>query len=417
VAEQAGDLEEAGQATLTMIEELGQHLTFSEMNALYERADRLLIDSKDLDILERLRQAAKQVIARRNARLAGHNTSNFIYATREMATLLRQAHSLSNVHQTLLLTGETGTGKGLLAGLIHEWSGRTGEFVVVRGAAPPPAPLLESQLFGHRRGSFPEALEDSTGAVRQAQGGTLFLSDIAEFSLSDQGKLLRLIECGEIHTIGAPLPERVDVRIIAASSCDLRQKMRQGQFRKGLFYRLQALHLLIPPLRERTDDTVALAEYFIKEMRAKQAKEVLFTPEAIAAMRLLPLPSNATELRELIERTFLWAKSGTVITREAIEVVALRRTQKVSFANPWEGFSLKEEVGLFEGRYIELALKEAKGRISHAAKLLGFKHHESLNSLLATKHQSLLEARAPITPRKRSIMRHHPRTKSRYRRS
>jgi transcriptional regulator with PAS, ATPase and Fis domain len=140
-------------------------------------------------------------------------------------------------------------------------------------------------------------------------------------------------------------------------------------------------------------------------MFERHHKPVTFTPEAIAAMRLLPLRGNARELRSLIERTVLTATDGMTITAEAVETVALRQTQQAGFANPWANFSLKEEVRLLEERFIELALKHTKGMVSRAAKLLGFKHHESLTYRLEYKNKILLPARTPAKPRKRSIIR------------
>jgi DNA-binding NtrC family response regulator len=162
--------------------------------------------------------------------------------------------------------------------------------------------------------------------------------------------------------------------------------------------------LEIPPLRERPEDIIAIAEHFIKELLERYRNRVVFTPEALSAMRLLPLKGNVRELRSLIERTILTATNGATITAEAVETIALRQTQHAGFADPWVDFSLKEEVRLFEERFIELALKHTQGMISRAARLLGFKHHESLTYRLEAKHKNLRTARTPAKPRKRSII-------------
>src|SRR5207253_6587000 len=167
----------------------------------------------------------------------------------------------------------------------------------------------------------------------QAAGGTLLLDEVAELSQGAQAKLLRVIEQGEIQTIGAPVPEQVDVRIIAATNYDLRQRVASGSFRSDLFYRLQAFHVEIPPLRERPEDIEALAKYFIGEALKQSSKNVVFTTEAVAAMRKLPLEGNARQLCSLVERTLLTASDGTVIRAEAVETAGLRRTQRASFAN------------------------------------------------------------------------------------
>ena len=408
IAHRAGDGEGAGVAALTLLEELSKRLSSEERRVIYERADELLANTQHPGILARLRKAARQALstdAARQHQSDERRLPKFVYASDEMGALLKRAHRIATTGQPLLITGETGTGKELLARLVHEWSGRVGELVAVNCGALVEG-LIESELFGHRKGSFTDAVADHPGLVRQAAGGTLLLDEVAELSPGAQAKLLRVIEQGEIQTIGEPVPERVDVRIVAASNYNLRQSVAKGNFREDLFYRLEAFHVEIPPLRERPEDTEALAKHFINEALKNSAKRIIFTPEAITAMRKFPLEGNARQLRSLIERTLLTAKDGAVITAEAVETAGLRRTQRASFANPWEGFSLKEEVRRFEARFIELALKEARGRVSQAARLLGFKHHESLASLLENRHRDLLAARLPATPRRRSIIRH-----------
>ncbi|MGB9178891.1 MAG: sigma 54-interacting transcriptional regulator, partial [Pyrinomonadaceae bacterium] len=404
VAHQAGDPEGAGLAALTIIEELGEYLPLDDLREAYHRADSLLTDSQHLKTLSRLRSCARRFIDAEQTRSVEFSTPNFIYASEQTGALLRDAHRIAGANGAVLITGETGTGKEVLARLIHQWSGRAGDMVAINCAALPEN-LIESQLFGHRRGSFTDAIADYPGAVREAVGGTLFLDEIGELSGAFQAKLLRLIENGEIHTIGAPTPDRVDVRIIAATNRSLKEWVRRGRFREDLFYRLNTFHLEIPPLRERTEDIPAIAEHFIKEMLERHRKRVTFSPEVIAAMRLLPLKGNARELRSLIERTILTAKNGTTITLEAVETVALRQTHHVGFADPWANFSLKEEVRQLEDRFIELALKHTKGMVTRAAKLLGFKHHETLRYRLEHKNKNLQPARKPASPRKRSIIR------------
>lgn len=409
VASQAGDNEGAGVAALTLLEELSERVEREEKLGIYERADKLLSQTQHPGILTRLRLAARKALAPQATRQQQsdrqHRWPNFVYASNEMAELLKRAHRIATTAHPLLITGETGTGKELLAQLVHEWSGRAGEFVVVNCGALVEG-MLESELFGHRQGSFADAFADHPGVVRQAAGGTLLLDEISELSLGAQSKLLRVIEYGEVQTIGEPVPGYVDVRIIASTTRDLKQRVEKGSFREDLYYRLHAFQVEIPPLRERPEDIEALAKHFIVESLKQVSKKVAFTPESLHAMRRLPLEGNAHQLRSLIERTLVTAADGAVITAEAVETAGLRRTQRASFANPWEGFSLKEEVRRFESRFIELALKEAKGRVSTAARLLGFKHHESLTSLLETKHKNLLQARLPATPRRRSIIRY-----------
>ncbi|HLL17118.1 MAG TPA: sigma 54-interacting transcriptional regulator [Pyrinomonadaceae bacterium] len=411
VAHQAGALKEAGTAELTTLEELGEQLSVAELRAVYELADHLLTRTQDPEILERLRACARRVITAERTHNIEFDTPGFAYGSEQTATLLKQAHYLARSHGAVLLTGETGTGKELLARLMHEWSGRPGQFIAVNCATLSET-LIESQLFGHVKGSFTGAAEDYPGAARLAVGGTLFLDEIAELSATNQSKLLRFIEYREIHTVGAGAPERVDVRVLAATNRVLENEIAEGRFRRDLFYRLQHFHLELSPLRARVEDIPAIAEHFIREAMRRQDKRVRFTAEAIEAMCRLPLQGNARELRSLIERTMMAAVDGSTIEADAVETVALRLTGKADFADPWANFSLKEEVQRFEEHLIEKALRDAQGKVSNAARLLGFKHHESLNWRLKNRNKNLLAARTPAMPRKRSIIKkHQPKSK------
>jgi two-component system NtrC family response regulator len=404
IASLAGDLEKAGLAAVAVIEEMGDKLSTSEMTGVYERAASFLKGTQHLETLSRLVACSELIIARSRLHRAEFNASDFLYNSPQTATLLRDAHRIAESAGTVLITGETGTGKEILSRLIHQWSGRTGEFVAIN-CGTLTSTLIESQLFGHRKGSFTDAVQDYPGAVREATGGTLFLDEIAELSSGNQSKLLRLIEHGEIHTIGAPVPEHVDIRVVAATNRDIKASVDKKRFREDLYYRLSTFHLHLPPLRERTEDISVLASHFIKQALSAAQKHVTFMPEAIEAMKRLPLKGNARELRSLIERTILIAADDSLITAEAVEIVALRQTQTSNFANPWMGCSLQEEVKRFEGELIRRALEAAKGSISGASRLLGISH-QTLSFILQGRHKTLQPAANLAGKRKRSIIRH-----------
>jgi transcriptional regulator with PAS, ATPase and Fis domain len=232
------------------------------------------------------------------------------------------------------------------------------------------------------------------------------LDEVGELSKTNQGKLLRLIERGEIHPIGATAPEQVNARIVAATNRNLKEQVAQGNFRDDLFYRLQTFHLNIPPLRERVEDIPAIAAYFIEDARTRHHKRVTFTPASLEAMRRLPLRGNVRELRALIERTFLEAADGAQISADAVELLALRQTRKAGLASAWEGCSLVEEVSLYEKTLIRRALDATQGGVTRAARLLGTTH-QALIAILSTRHQDLLSARKPAQPRRKSIIRIH----------
>jgi transcriptional regulator with PAS, ATPase and Fis domain len=402
VAERAGDVEGAGVAAVTVIEELAGRMTAEEVAGFYMRADELLAKSEQRETLARLRGCARRVLEAGSRGGSEFGAPNFIYADERMGEVLRQAHRVAGTSGTVLITGETGTGKELLARSIHEWSGRPGKFVAINCGALSET-LIESLLFGHRKGSFTDAVQDHAGAVRQAVSGTLFLDEVAELSFANQGKLLRLIERGEVHAIGADEPERVDVRIIAATNRNLKEQIARRQFRDDLLWRLNTFHLEIPPLRERPDDIPPLAASFIQEYLTRHKRRVKFTPEAVEAMRHLPLKGNARELRSLIERTVLTAADGAEITRQAVEILAARRTQMAALDEAWAGCSIEEEVLRYEASLIKLALENARGRITLAARLLGITH-QRLSSMLQGRHKDLLSAKKPAQRRKRSII-------------
>ncbi|MDQ1559188.1 MAG: two-component system, NtrC family, response regulator AtoC, partial [Pyrinomonadaceae bacterium] len=264
---------------------------------------------------------------------------------------------------------------------------------------------------GHKKGSFTDAAEDYAGTALEAEGGTLFLDEIGELSLAHQAKLLRLIDHGEIYPIGSALPVRVNVRIIAATNHDLRQRVSRGLFRADLFYRLNTFHLELPPLRERPEDIPALAGHFIAEARKRYHKQLNFTPESLAAMSRLPLRGNARELRILIERTFITTPEETVITAAAVETVAHRQTNKSNFAAAWSGCSLEEEVRAYERNLIRLALDSAGGSITRAARLLNVTH-QGLAYIVNGRHNDLLALRKPTRTRRVSLMRPENKVKS-----
>lgn len=403
VASQAGDNEGASVAALTIIEEFNQRLNVEEMSNLYQRADELLANTQNSETLARLRSCGRQILEAGRARGRESVAPNFIYAEQQTAEFLREAHRIAGTQATVLITGETGTGKELLARMIHEWSGRVGRFVAIDCAALTET-LFESILFGHGQGNFANDIRDSVGGVRQAARGTLFLDEVAELSLASQSKLLRLIEYGEVHDASASEPARVNVRIIATTTHDLKERVAQKQFRDDLLYRINAFPLEIPPLRKRPEDISALMAHFVKEFTGRHNKRVRFKPETIEAMRRLPLRGNVRELRSLVERTVLTAAEGSEITREEVEAIATRHLSKAAPGDAWAGCSFEEEVLSYEANLIKLAFENAKGSVTSAARLLGVTH-QRLCSMLQGRHKDLLTVRKSAQRRRRSLIR------------
>ena len=237
-----------------------------------------------------------------------------ISASSQMKKLLALSREYAVSDTTVLITGETGTGKNLLAQFIHLNSDRFGKAFVSINCAAIPHELLESELFGYERGAFTGArAAGKPGLLEQANGGTLFLDEISDLDHDLQGKLLHVLEQSEFFRIGALNPTKVDVRFIAATNSNLQEKVEQKEFRIDLYYRLNVANLSIPPLRERTDDIVPLAKYFIEEFNRKFNKSVnAISEEAQEMLVSMPWTGNIRELRNMIERAMLLKKNNTL---------------------------------------------------------------------------------------------------------
>jgi two-component system nitrogen regulation response regulator GlnG len=222
----------------------------------------------------------------------------------------------------VLITGESGTGKELVARAIHQAGARTeGPFVAVNAAAIP-RELLESELFGHERGAFTGAIESRAGRFREARGGTLFLDEIGDMPIELQAKLLRVLQSGEVTSVGGRKPEHVDVRIIAATHRDLDAAVRDGRFREDLLYRLRVVPIEIPPLRERGEDVSALAQHFV----ARYSEEFgtgprVLAPDALERLLAHAWPGNVRELENAIKRALVLS-AGEVLTPDAFAFLA-----------------------------------------------------------------------------------------------
>jgi NtrC-family two-component system response regulator AlgB len=230
-----------------------------------------------------------------------------------MQAMLRQARQAAASDARLLLRGESGTGKGVVARAIHQWSPRRDRPFVVVPAPVLPAELLESELFGHARGAFTGATSSHPGRVTLAEGGTLLLDEIGDLPLPLQPKLLRFIQDREYERVGDPTPRRADVRILAATNRDLEQSVREGSFREDLFYRLNVLTLEIPPLRDRRQDVRPLAERFLAFFgRQYHRPGLTLTADALCLLLDYPWPGNVRELRNAIERATMLAEGPQV---------------------------------------------------------------------------------------------------------
>ena len=281
----------------------------------------------------------------------------------EMQALLQQVARVAGTDATVCIAGETGTGKEVVARIIHCNSPRAAKAFVAVNCAAIPETLFESELFGHLKGSFTGAHQNKRGLIHSADKGTLFLDEIGEMPLSLQGKLLRTIQQREVLPIGAQVPSKVDVRILAATNKDLGQAVREGRFREDLYYRIQVVPLWIPPLRERRQDIPSLAQFFLKQSIGRLNKSIRgFTPDAMQAMVTYAWPGNVRELENLIERAVVMS-STDMITPDLMPLTS-EKTQGT--LQP-----LTEAKESFEREYLRELLRATDGNISRAAQIAG----------------------------------------------
>ncbi|HTR45726.1 MAG TPA: sigma-54 dependent transcriptional regulator [Thermodesulfovibrionales bacterium] len=297
-----------------------------------------------------------------------YKLENVICKSPKMEELISALHKVAQSNASALITGESGTGKDLVARLLHELSRRkTNNFISMNCAAFPEG-LLESELFGHMRGAFTGAVENKPGLFEVANGGTLFLDEIGEMPVSLQAKLLRVLENGVLRRVGGTSDIPFDVRIVAATNKDLPEEIAATRFREDLFYRLNVIHLHIPPLRERKEDIPLLINHFLKKFVA--AKKI--APNAMNLLIEHPWKGNVRELENVIERILLMTADKEVITVEDLPR-DLVRTSPGKSAVPdltEEGIALETLLEELEKRYLLEALGMARGVKTDAAKLL-----------------------------------------------
>jgi two-component system response regulator HydG len=306
-----------------------------------------------------------------------------IGASRQMQDLFKLVNRAARSASTVLVTGESGTGKELIARSIHSMSQRQGEFVAVNCAAIP-AELMESELFGHTGQAFTGARQARSGLFESADGGTIFLDEIGEMPLALQPKLLRVLQEGTVRRVGQDREREINLRVIAATNRDLEKEVNEGRFREDLYWRLNVIHLHIPPLRERPFDIPLLVEHFLNKITDKSGRPPLnVTPETLAILTAYKWPGNARELENAIERAVALAESGNLIPEDLPDRVRNQAGATTLIARARERRLTLHEL---EREYIVEILRMSGKNKSRAAEILGVDRR--------TLHRKLDEYRA-----------------------
>jgi hydrogenase-4 transcriptional activator len=291
--------------------------------------------------------------------------------------LMTKAKRVAGTNITVLLTGESGTGKEIFARAIHTFSARSTQPFVPFNCAALPRDMVESQLFGHRRGAFTGADRDNLGVIRAARGGTLFLDEVGELSVDLQPKLLRFLESGEICPLGEPTPLIVDVRIVAATNAKLEQAVKDGRFRDDLFYRLNVVRLEIPPLRERRDELPPLVHHFLGRAVVEFKKgNIRLAEETMERLLLAPWPGNIRQLQNELRRMVALADPDSILTPASLspELAGAgyepNAARDAAHALPLHA-KLNPTLERVEREMVKAALHTHRGRMDDAAKALG----------------------------------------------
>ncbi len=324
---------------------------------------------EDLEVVV-LKSLEKHRLLLENERLRSElsgKSSNLIGASRSMTHIMDRINKFSKSDSHVLITGESGVGKGLVAREVHEISGRSrGPFVQVNAGAIP-ATLFEAELFGVKKGAYTGAGESRDGLFQAADGGTLFLDEIAEVPPEAQAKLLRVLDSGEVRSVGDTRTKKINVRIIAATNQNLDEMVENKSFRKDLFYRLSNLVLDVPPLRERTEDIPLLADYFLKQTQKRGETSRRLSTGALKWLMRQKWLGNVRELKNVLERAVLLSDQDVIKAEDLTEQTVEETPGRMGVFRQ----AKRRQVEIFEKNYVRDLLKECSGNVSKAAMKAG----------------------------------------------
>ncbi len=342
------------------------------------KADEILLKLAQFEEKGRLREENLRL---RDAVQETFSFQNMVAKSQPMRAIFETIRKIADYKTTVLITGESGTGKELIARAIHYNGIRKDKPMVAVNCGGLPENLLESELFGYAKGAFTDAGKDKKGIFQEATGGTFFLDEIGELPLSLQVKLLRVLQDEMVRPLGSAEAIKVDVRIIAATAANLAEAVREGTFRDDLFYRINVLHIEVPPLRDRKEDIPLLVNHFMEKFDKRLRKEIIeIQPEALRALMAYPWPGNVRELENVIERTMVLTERSHIHVSELPDKI---RGTQASVVPPWpsQETSLKANTMVLEKALIERALRETDNNRTRAAKLLGISHPTLLSKM------------------------------------
>ncbi len=321
---------------------------------------------------------AETIPSESQAAVSSTGLPGMIYSSRAMAAVAQAVERIKDSESAVLITGESGTGKELIARAIHRLSKRSDREFIPFNCSAVPAELVESILFGHRKGSFTGALSENQGLIRAAENGTLFLDEIGDLPLPLQPKLLRFLQEGEVHTLGESAPRKVNVRVIAATHKELEGLTREKVFREDLYYRIASLQISVPPLRDRPDDTAVLISHYLTHYTRRNDRRIAgITGDAIRALEAYSWPGNVRELAAEIERLVLYAEDNSCISRNHIHPRILPSNAQHSENSETER-SLEQLLDDYERRVITETLKEHHCNVARTSAALGLGSRQTL---------------------------------------
>jgi len=339
------------------------------------KPDEIVLTLKKAEERERLRR--ENLFLKKEVQKE-YSFENMISKNEQMRQIFDTIQKVAKYKSTILIAGESGTGKELVAKAIHFNSDRSNQPFIPVNCGAIPENLLESELFGHTKGSFTNAVRTKKGLFEEADGGTMFLDEIGELPLQLQVKLLRVLQDGEIRRIGDSKPIIIDVRIIAATIKNLDKEVRENKFRDDLFYRLNVLPIKIPPLRDRKEDVPLLVDHFIHKYSRELNNPIEgIIPEALNCLLNYSWKGNVRELENVIERAIVLTESNQIqVENLPLEIQSPREESRVSSLN--DELSIKKASRYLEKDLIKKALHKTNGNHTHAAKLLEISHRALL---------------------------------------